>query len=106
MSTICACPDLASLAAFIQQRRIALGLRQGQIAQRAGLAQPRISQLENAVAGTPPLRELVQVACALEVGLGELVSALGYDVSPPSDLPAKASRRSGRAGAKSCPDIA
>jgi predicted ATPase/DNA-binding XRE family transcriptional regulator len=67
--------DLGELGRRVRRLRKALGLTQGEVADRVRLSQPRICQIERGkLKGTLPERTLVDLADALGVRLADLVA--------------------------------
>ena len=65
----------ATLDSRVRRLRVASGLSQGELARRARLTQPRISQIEaRPAAGPLPMRTLCDLADGLGVGLRDLVA--------------------------------
>lgn len=62
-----------TLGERIKARRTELGLTQAQLAEKAGVRQPTLSNWESG-AGSPQLAKLTSVAAALGVTLAELVA--------------------------------
>jgi transcriptional regulator with XRE-family HTH domain len=71
--------DLERFGRHIRDRRMAIGLTQIKLAERVGWSQERISALEHGKYGMPSLQGLVRLAGALELSLGHLIRAAGYE---------------------------
>lgn len=97
-----------TLGSRVLHHRQILGMSQQELAWRARITQPRVSQIERDDAGRPvPVRTLVDLADALGVGLAALIAndpvyeLLEFDAFPlagvmPAGLPAAASPLIGR----------
>lgn len=62
-----------STGEFIRRRRLEMGLTQQQLAERAGMYQRRLSQIERGAGPSPKLPLLRRLAAALEVSVLFLV---------------------------------
>lgn len=67
-----------TLGQFIRGNRMAMGLTQEQLAERAGVRQSDISRLEQDRIEFPRRERLEAIAVALEVTLGDLLIATGW----------------------------
>jgi transcriptional regulator with XRE-family HTH domain len=65
-----------ALARAVRARRTALGLTQGQVAQRVGCDRQTINRVEHAQV-SPSLDRWLLIADALEIPLAELIAAAG-----------------------------
>lgn len=68
-----------ALGNLTRDRRKALGMTQTQLGQRLGWAQERVSILEHGTYGMPSLSQLSRLAHALEMSLGEVLHAMGFE---------------------------
>jgi transcriptional regulator with XRE-family HTH domain len=76
--------DLVAFGEFVRQRRRSLGLAQTQLGARLGLAQERVSTLENGKYGLPSLPQIHRLADALMVSFDILVEKVGIGGTVPS----------------------
>jgi len=66
-------PNLATVGGRLKARRLALGLSQYQLAERAGVGRSLVSLLEGDLRGDPSYRNVVAIANALEITPKELM---------------------------------
>jgi len=76
--------DLVSLGRFVQGQRRQLGLTQTQLGVRLDWHQERVSLLEAGKSGTPSLKALANLACALIVARSDLLVAVRFLANPMS----------------------
>ena len=69
--------DAVEVGRRIAERRVALGLDQEQLAERAQVSRPYISRLERGIVPNPKLFDIEGVAAALDLALPRLVSPPG-----------------------------
>jgi transcriptional regulator with XRE-family HTH domain len=65
--------DVARIGRRVTARREALGLRQIELAHRAGLSEAYVNRLENGIVRNPKINDLAGLARALSVPLGALL---------------------------------
>lgn len=66
------------LGEFIERRRKVIGLKQYQVAERAGMSRQHLNNYVNGKNAIPPPDVLARIAAALEVTEAELLHAVGY----------------------------
>ena len=66
----------AHMSAYVRMRRKELGLSMSQLARRAYVSKPYISQIENNVSKNPSIGTLMALSDALECSIQDLI---GYD---------------------------
>ena len=73
-------PKTVSLGQYIRQRRMELGLTQGELAGRIGgtVGQSEVSRLEKDRITLPRRMRMMAIAAALQVSLGELLIRTGW----------------------------
>ena len=84
---------LVRLATRLFALRTSMGLTQEQLAERSGLDQASISEIENGDAN-PTVRTLGRVAAGLEVDASVLLNLTALPPAVPAELPAKLRRPS------------
>lgn len=82
--TTTATPTDTAIGARIRERRIALGLSQGQLAQMVGVTYQQLHKYERGINRIAAGR-LQQIADALGTTVGALFEGLGMALSPPTE---------------------
>jgi transcriptional regulator with XRE-family HTH domain len=82
--------DVVALGRRITRRRERLGIRQAELARRAGLSEAYVNRLENGIVRNPKVNDLAQISESLLVPLASLLQEIPLPIQ--SEIPSLIAR--------------